>query len=135
MNATNRFSLVLGLVVSLATMFGCQQEDNLLIATGAVTFEGAAVTKGNVVFEDTSTGYSDTAELDAQGNYSIELPIGEYNVAVEPPLAEVKGDDTDDDFDYIKVDNIPEKYRNTYESILKVSVSAEQLTHNLEMTK
>src|SRR5688500_13788053 len=60
-------------------------------ATGRVTFQGAAVGEGSVVFTDDSQGLSYVTDLDAEGRFVFQvaqgygLPPGTYAVAVRPP--------------------------------------------------
>ena len=76
MKNTIIFALICLAVVSFS---GCNS--NTVRAKGKVSFpDGSPLKKGSVVF--TSNDYAASGSLDASGNYSVDLPVGNYKVHI-----------------------------------------------------
>ena len=104
--------------------------------TGTVTFEGAPVEEGSVLFEDPATGAAKQVPLEPGGKYTLNLPPGNYNVALTPPLGEGRSrGDTPEDADYKPVPNIPRKYWNVRASGFTADVDEGNTTFTFDMTK
>lgn len=129
------------LLASIACMgylsAGCGGSDTpTQMVTGTVTFEGAPVEEGGVTFEDPSTGVAAMCEVGPGGTYTIDLPDGNYDVTIEPPVVEVSaGPDSPPDEDYKDVKNIPEKYWSSATSDLTAQVAGSERVCDLKMTK
>jgi len=137
MNRAISLTTLLTLMVSLV---GCGggggSERSQLDVTGKVTFAGAAVTEGTLQFEDSATGLGGSADLGAEGVYSIELPEGNYKVLVTPPM--ITTPDTESSPGETKakdVDNIPGKYRTYTTSGLTAAVSGDKVEHDFALTE
>jgi len=87
--------------------------------SGQVTFEGQPVTEGMVSYVS-DEGHGASGQLDSAGNYTLVtvdgpgVPVGNYKVAIRPPLAE---EPDELPIDYVPPDeeeypNIPSKYRS-----------------------
>ncbi len=118
----------LGCCLGVITFLGCGGSSEpvveVITINGKVTFEGAPVTEGSVQFEDSSTGISSSAELGAEGAYTLETATGDYKVTVTPPWIEIDlGPDSPPEEDYKEVDNIPQKYRQTNSTDLTAKVT------------
>lgn len=109
---------------------GCSSEPPLGVAAGRVTFRGAPVGDGTVVF-DGPEGATYVADLEPGGAYAFQvargvgLPPGRYAVAIRPPRPTKPG------MGYIppnmkKADypNIPKKYHDPKTSGLEATVQA-----------
>jgi hypothetical protein len=70
---------------------GCWARPPLGKVTGQVTFRGAPVREGCVIFSDDRQGLSYISDLDAEGRFVFQvaqgygLPPGTYAVAIRPP--------------------------------------------------
>jgi len=124
--------------------------------SGKVTFDGQAVTEGTVVFVS-AQGRGASGSLDSQGAYTLrtvesgqKIPVGEYQVCVQPPPPEPTVDPskvTKEEVDAaiakrlpipgtpVKKDypNIPKKYQDQATSGWKLTIKEGPNTFNLEM--
>jgi len=106
--------------LSVIILCGCNSEQPLGVARGKVTFKGAVVPEGSVLFTDDSQGVAYVSDLDAEGNFAFQvarghgLPTGTYQVAIQPPrgnkpsMEMVAPITVDPD----KYPNIPKKYHD-----------------------
>ncbi len=122
------FAAAAGAALS-AVAVGCSSEPPLGAAAGRVTFRGAPVGEGSVVFADEAQGASYVTDLGADGGFAFQvargegLPPGTYAVAIRPPrpnkpaLGYVPPN-------YKKTDysNIPKKYHDAKTSGLTATV-------------
>jgi len=132
------FLKVLGCSLAAITFIGCggsgEPVVEVITINGTVTYEGAPVTEGSVQFEDTSTGISSSAELGAEGAFSIETATGDYKVTVTPPMVEIdQGPDSPPAEGYKEVDNIPEKYRQLNSTDLTAKVTEDGQTIDFDL--
>lgn len=73
---------------------GCQEQEQLGRVYGRVTFQGEPITEGILVFSNAQQGIHMTADLAPDGTYELQnaggfgLPLGTYQVAVNPPIPE-----------------------------------------------
>jgi hypothetical protein len=94
---------------------------------GKVTFRGAPVTQGMVLFNNAAKGVYMSTEIHPDGSYlvltakGVGLPLGSYLVAVAPPLVEPTGF-ARGSAKYPECDNIPVKYRDPKTSGLSLEV-------------
>jgi hypothetical protein len=123
------------LALGLAAVAGCNSEPEAYTVTGRVTFEGAAVTDGTVQLIDPSTGKGGQATLSPDGGYELKLGPGRYEVMISPPLLTTDGKTGPPMFEYKKVPDIPERYRNTVTSGLTAAVAAVATKHDFAMKK
>ena len=117
-------------LLGCALAVGCRSEDPLGTAAGRVTFNGAPVSEGSVVFSD-AQGPTYVTDLESDGAFTFQvargagLPPGTYAVAIRPPrpnkpaLGYVAPN-------YKQADhsNIPKKYHDAKTSGLSVTVRA-----------
>ena len=100
-------------------LVGCGSDGReVLTVSGSVTFRGEPVKEGTVSFFDPKTGKAGVAELDSSGRFEAELETGSYQVTVEPP--EISSGDGDGEEK--KMPNIPEAYRSSTTTTLKLKV-------------
>ena len=127
------FVLIIGLSM---IVFGCgPMGPTKHKQTGLVSFNGAALSEGAIVFEDKTSGSAERIELKADGTYEVQLLNGTFQVSVEPLLIESKSKvEGPPDYQYKKVGNIPEKYRSASTSGLKHTVSGPG-TFDVKMNK
>jgi hypothetical protein len=127
-------------VLLAATLFvmGCGSDSEYsapIDVSGKVSFQGQPVERGEITFEDPSTGAATSAPLAEGGAYELQVPAGTYQVGITPPTVMGKASpDTPADFvDYEKVNNIPQRYYWGGESRLSANVSKESFTHDFDM--
>lgn len=79
----------------LSSTFGCGESSNTVTVRGHVTYRGEALTNAALMFFPT-VGRPTSAVLSSEGNYTTELPPGEYvvtvNVGAELPPGYKEGD-------------------------------------------
>ncbi len=94
--------------------------------SGKVTFDGKPVTEGKISFINEELGYGAGATLGSDGSYQLEegrgIRLGDYKVAVRPPLVGGSPEDPDDPPKPKEMPNIPEKYRQFETSGLSAAV-------------
>jgi hypothetical protein len=119
------------LMSCLLAVSGCSTEVPLGVATGRVTYHGAPVTEGCVIFTDNERGAAYVAPLDADGKFELQVargfgvPPGKYVVTIGPPRAtpsmdpmkNFAGPPANKEFN-----NIPMKYRDEKTSGLEAVV-------------
>ena len=109
----------------LLLISGCGPSDGreLISITGKVTFEGAPVEEGTIMFYNPDTQDTDQTNLGPGGQYAMQVVPGEHRVVIEPimvvnqPTPEVAPETV-----HKKVNNIPNRYRNPETTDLKASV-------------
>jgi hypothetical protein len=115
---------------------GCGSSDKLARykITGKVTFQGQPVEEGQITFEDPTNGQVNSGTLSSGGNYSTELPAGDFKVSISPPLVETKGTgDSPPDMIPKKVNNIPKKYWVQEKSGLSATVAKDKRTFDFDL--
>lgn len=107
---------------------------------GAVTFDGTPVKDATIQLHSAKTGEGFSAKLDVGGKYTFESPVttGEYRVAIipafVPPVAGAGGKTPPSEKPPERKD-IPERYRTTTKSDLKVDVKTGDNTFDAKLTK
>ncbi len=130
-----RLSLI-PLLCSLFCLTGCSGSDGpeTYTVSGKVTFQSQPVPVGSISFFDEATGASGQAALNEDGSYSVPLQAGSYQVAVTPPFqTDVASVNTPREGEYLKVDNIPAKYRMEGTSGFQAEVSQTSTTFDFDM--
>lgn len=115
------------LVIGVCAVAGCGKAE-LGAVRGRVTFKGETVPEGMLIFKNQDTGTSFTANLDAQGRYTLPdagIPVGKYRVTVLPPFAAMAGPK--------KYQNIPQRYRDQKTTDLEVEVVGKGVEFNIDM--
>jgi hypothetical protein len=80
------------LLASLAVLAGCDRTERMGKVRGHVTLDGRPVSQGLVLFSNRTKGVHILATLDNTGDYELQmaqgfgLPLGTYQVAVNPPV-------------------------------------------------
>lgn len=123
-------------LVAVISFAGCGSSDPLAryTVTGKVTFQSQPVEEGEITFEDPTAGQVNSATLSAGGNYSLQLPVGEFKVSVAPPLVETKGTaDSPPDKVPKNVKNIPKKYWVQEKSGLSAKVERDKRTFDFDL--
>lgn len=133
--------LVFPLFVGLTLVVGCQSGEELGRVHGHVTSEGKPLTKGIVIFEHLERkGIVMTADLKPDGSYEVSmaqgfgLPLGEYGVAISPPLMDhpigpILERPGEDKF----ARQIPAKYREIKTSPLKLTVKSGDNPNDIDL--
>jgi len=108
-------------------LFGCggggEETVELITVSGTVTYEGTPISEGTIQFENPTTGIAASSELSSDGEYSLEVSTGKYDVTVYPPVVQIdSGPDSPPTEGYKEVDNIPEKYRQIGTTDLEANV-------------
>jgi len=127
------------LLLLLGSFLGCSEAGPPIAAvTGIVTFQGAPVPDGVVIFISDS-GFGSSAALQPDGTYLVQshhgkgIPLGEYSVIVTPP----EEPDLPEGSPPVKRNeykNIPKKFRQFETSPLRMTVRQEkENVFNIEM--
>lgn len=103
---------------------------------GAVTFDGAPVKDAMVQIQSLKSGEAFAAKVDAEGKFAFKpVTTGEYNVSVVPTFeAPVAGASKDPPKPPERKD-IPDRYRTSSKSGLKVDVKTGDNTFDAKLTK
>ena len=103
--------------------------------TGKVTYQGQPVEKGQITFEDPTAGQVNESQLGSGGNYTTELPAGDFRVSVSPPLIATKGtgDSPPDNIPDPAVKNIPKKYWRQESSGLSAPIAKDKRTFDFDL--
>jgi hypothetical protein len=119
---------------------GCAGGEVLGTVRGTVSFQGAPVRDGMVLFTNPEKGVNITAPLQENGTFEVQmakgfgLPVGTYQVAVIPPLPKVVTSWPAQAPKPPPYPNIPARYRDPKTSDLKVEVVAGGVEFNVDMT-
>jgi len=109
--------------VIFATAGGCSPRlpAGFVVVTGAVTYQGAALTTGTILFSDDSAN-AGSAPIDRDGRFRVILRPGRVKVAVR---AKEGVDRLDDKGNYVPAKSlIPEPFGDTKTSGLSIDVVA-----------
>lgn len=124
----------------LPVLAGCSRSEPQGKVFGTVTFRGAPVPQGLVMFSNQEKGLFFTAELDPQGKFAVKtadgegLPLGTYEVCVNPPVLDAPPIGTVMQPARIpEFANIPLKYRVAATSGLKLEVQEGDNPLNIQM--
>ncbi len=127
--------ILLVMITSLAT-FGCQPAGPPVAKVqGSVTFKGAPLTAGVVIFQAESGPQTAMDDLDAAGKFELKfydaagIPPGRYKVAIKPPPQNYQTPPLADAAinDPRPLDTtIPTKYHNSETSGLTADVKLDQ---------
>lgn len=147
-----RFALsgcfLLGLLAFAAGCSGRSRSAEHVEVTGQVTFNGQPLPGGRVTFIR-SDGFNFVGDIDENGNYKINAPVGEVKISVDNTMlreakseavakARQKGAGRPDAKYEKQVGHyveIPEKYRDATKSGLTYTVTkAKGQTHPIELT-
>jgi hypothetical protein len=103
---------------------GCSDSSDAVTVTGAVTFRGAPLGEGDILFFP-PTGHPIGAIVDAQGQYSIDLPPGEYRIIVGKSYSFPPGWKEGDPPPVAK-NPLPAKYTEPTTTVLTATVTESQ---------
>ncbi|WP_339747013.1 hypothetical protein [uncultured Rubinisphaera sp.] len=107
--------------------------------SGTVTYQGQPVTEGVVNIFNTQSSEGGQGQIKSDGSYQIstpssQVPVGEYDVYVVPPTVTTPDSaDGPGGEEYKVVENIPDKYRSSSTSGLKVTVNEGSNPFNISM--
>jgi len=116
------------LVLACLAMAGCGRKGEYGTVSGTVMFNGQPVSEGMVVFFEPELRVYQGARIQPDGKYSVSMsdgpgvPVGQYQVAVMPPVIESPGSKAFGPMTVKEFRNIPVKYRNPRTSPLKLAV-------------
>jgi hypothetical protein len=76
----------------LAWGVGCQSKRSVEHArvTGKVLFNGKPLPGGRLTFLTVNGGFASTGDIDENGNYQIEAPVGEVGISVDNSMLRSK---------------------------------------------
>ena len=135
----HRAAIHLLLVCLAASVSGCEQKEPLGRIQGRVTFQGAPVTEGLIVFNNAQKGVFMTAVLNTDGSYVVTsatgpgLPLGEYRVMVTPPVDEAILGPNFEPPAPKPFPNIPQRYRDVNTSGLALKVAKGENVFDVDM--
>lgn len=131
---------ILTLLIVMSVAAGCDRGEKLGRVFGTVTYQGQPVTAGILVFSNHQAGVHMTAELNSDGTYELQtaggfgLPLGTYQVAVNPPMAEPPVLGSPNPAPRVPPsNNIPPKYRDFETSGLTITVGEGENPFDIEM--
>ena len=108
--------------------------------SGKVTFNGTPIEEGIVNFFSKTTNTGGTGEIGSGGVYEAPtatngLPVGDYDVYITPPMITLPDTaDSPGGEGFKEVNNIPQKYRTSTNSGLKVTINEGPNSFDIEMT-
>ncbi len=105
-------------------LVGCGRERVVHTVTGKVTYQGAPVAEGTIMFLDSTTQDANQAELGPRGTYTLQVPPGSYRVAIQPILKQIGGEDGPPDYVLQGADDIPEKYQQPETTDFRAEIKA-----------
>jgi hypothetical protein len=123
----------------IASIGGCNESEPLGRIRGRVTFQGAPVTEGLIVFNNAQKGVFMTAVLNNDGSYVVTsgtgpgLPLGEYRVMVTPPVDEAILGPNFEPPPPKPFPNIPQRYRDVNTSGLALKVAEGENVFDVDM--
>lgn len=129
-----------GLVVALAVLAaGCGRDTGNV--TGKVSYNGQPVSEGQVIFSDPEYGTHVVAKLQSDGSYAAHctdgpgLWVGQYTVAVTPPVEEAPLGPAVARPRPKEYPNIPAKFRDPKTSPWKISVEESNPPFDYDLAK
>lgn len=124
----------LGLLLTLAFTVGCGDSGPPLnVLTGTVSSSGTPLAEAAITFEDTSTGFANTADI-KDGAYEIQLPDGSYTVTVMPAMKMVESNNGPPEEVYVNPELIADKYMSGRTSGLSYKMQGGG-TYDVDLTK
>jgi hypothetical protein len=121
-------------------MAGSGRREVLGPVSGRVTLAGEPVKQGYVIFRSDARGVHIMAEIDDRGEYRVSmaggfgLPLGDYQVYLSPPVAEVPFGPAKEPPRPSEVAKFPEKYLQPQTSGLTLSVNRGENRLDIDMT-
>ncbi len=122
------------LAVAACLVLGCGNQRVVYTVTGKVTFRGAPVTEGTILFLNPTTQDANQVPLGTHGTYTIKVPPGSYKVVVQPTLVQIGGQKGPPDYVLKGADDIPERYRQPETTDLRAEITA-NATVDFDMQK
>ena len=117
-----KFLVLLVAIAGWMVATGCDSGMKIHRIQGVVTSKGQPVESGTICFEDTARGVANSAEIQAGGNYEVDLPEGSYGVFLFPAMeSRVAEDGTDEDV-FVDEAKFPMKFRTAKSSGLSIKV-------------
>jgi len=121
-------------VLAIAIIVGCSDprtpKGPTGTVSGAVKYKGEPVTVGFIVFQEPTTKKGGSASLEADGKYTIPIPmeVGEYNVGFPPPEPPPPHEETKP-----IPSPLPSKYHIPEQGVVKYTVIAGQNTADFNL--
>jgi len=119
-------------MMALMALGGCASKGEYGGVQGLVTFNGQPISEGMVVFFSPETCVYQAARIQPDGSFTAKMSdgpgllVGEYQVAVMPPVIEGPGSKAFSPIAPRDYREIPPKYRNPKTSGLTLSVTPGQ---------
>ena len=135
--ATRVWQLIFLAFVAIAT--GCGSDPPVGRVFGRVSFEGAPLNEGTILFSNADAGVHLRAKIETDGSYVLKtyeangLPYGTYVVSILPPPADlITGKPT---LPIKEFSNIPLQYRDPSTSGLKLTVGEGDNSFDVHMQR
>ena len=127
--------LLLAFAVS-ALIVGCEEPVSTGTVRGKVTLDDAPYADGAVVFISPDTGQAGSADIQADGTFTIEtpLPVGSYVVFLAPKSA-ASEEGMDEPVEVSVDESVPEKYLNEATSDIEFEIVEGQNDFHVELRK
>lgn len=109
----------------IALLCGCNETEETTTVAGVVTYKQNPVAGGAISFFPRTGGRPINGILSDEGLYKIELPSGEYTVAVQPDSNLPEGFQEGDPLPPPDPNAVPPKYQHPKRSGLKLSVASQ----------
>jgi len=139
-NSKRLAAALLLLAAVVPAISGCKAKEVLGRVQGRVTFQGKPVTEGAIVFCNAPKGVYITANLNEKGEYLVAmangygLPLGDYQVAITPPLENIPFEQQYGPTLIRMFPHIPPKYRYPETSGLVLTVREGENSLDVDMT-
>ena len=132
--STRNVIAVFALGFATLGIMGCGSSSGLQTLTGTVTFEGEPVSEGRIQLREVAGEQRAFAGLIENGQYSVEVPPGEFAVEIRAsrPIPGKFDTSNPDQPEQAGEMYIPEKYNSRTE--LKVTVGPQSSTENFDLT-
>ena len=102
--------------------------------TGTVTLDGEPLSQGGISFENPATGHAAGGKLEA-GRFTVQLPHGEYKVALEPPMVEAPSPDGLSPPTQKPAVDLPRKYLSVTTTDLTAHVTGDSTEFDFQLKK
>lgn len=121
---------LLGLVF-LSPISGCAPQPETQHVSGYVSYKGNPVARGVITFFPTAGGRPLTGTTNDEGHYQVQLPAGDYAVAVQSSANLPKDYKEGDPPPLPDPDAVPAKYRHQKNSRLTAQVPKQPGPHEI----
>ena len=122
--------LLLGCLLSVIT--GCNGEEQFQTVSGTISFRDKNLDHGMVSFFG-PTGRPISGNINSDGSYEVQLPPGDYSIAINSPPKLPEGFQEGDPTPKPSPDALPAKYSRRRSSGLSVNVQLQPEPQTLDL--